>query len=434
MLLKIKYIAVFFAVILFGKLYAQNDSIKYKSYEISSKFFINYLGFVKPNFALVPCNGGAFSPNWHLWYFKTQDSILSVEPSYLDTTLLITRTSSNIFEIIKVSVDTIRKKITPLLLTRGFVFYAVPSNFIKGLSFYVVGGHNKFNICQHYNSKVDTLFHCDKMINQLEVINKSTILFCYDNKLIIYPLAGKPSVLYDAGKYNIYGFTTDNASGLYISTDPGIVKIDHKKQQSLISTNSIKGKLRFFNKELYVLDADNKKLFVIPQTSTNPIQIETTTEESKEQPNSTKVPDILTNSTIINLVKTKLSDDLIINLINSSGVNFNMSVDSMIFLSNQNVSSAVIMAMKNAIKRKAIVKNFYIIAGSYPTEQQAIDAIAVLKNKGFTDAELVGKNSYGSYRIAYKGYATNEEASKDLTKIKQTINPSAWIIEKKLSN
>jgi len=44
---------------------------------------------------------------------------------------------------------------------------------------------------------------------------------------------------------------------------------------------------------------------------------------------------------------------------------------------------------------------------------------------------VVGKNNYGSYRIAYKGYATNEEASKDLTKIKQTINPSAWIFEKK---
>ena len=66
-----------------------------------------------------------------------------------------------------------------------------------------------------------------------------------------------------------------------------------------------------------------------------------------------KTPIMLTNSTIINLVKEKLSDDLIINLINSSRVNFNVSVDSMIFLSNQNVSSAIIMTMKNAMKRQA---------------------------------------------------------------------------------
>jgi hypothetical protein len=88
-------------------------------------------------------------------------------------------------------------------------------------------------------------------------------------------------------------------------------------------------------------------------------------------------------------------------------------------------------ALKNAMKRKTIVNNFYIIAGSYPTEQQANDAIADLKRKGFTEAEVVGKNSYGSYRIAYKAYASNSEAAKDITNIKQTINPSAWIFERK---
>lgn len=87
--------------------------------------------------------------------------------------------------------------------------------------------------------------------------------------------------------------------------------------------------------------------------------------------------------------------------------------------------------MKNTTQRKTILKNFYIIAGSYPSEQQANDAIADLKRKGFTGAEVVGKNSYGSYRIAYKAYDTNAEAAKDITNIKQTINPSAWIFEKK---
>jgi hypothetical protein len=95
-----------------------------------------------------------------------------------------------------------------------------------------------------------------------------------------------------------------------------------------------------------------------------------------------------------------------------------------------NIASKM-QSVKNVIKGKTDNKTFYIIAGSYLTEQQANDAVADLKIKGFTEAEVVGKNSYGSYRISYKGYATNEEAAKDITNIKQTINPSAWIFEKK---
>lgn len=56
----------------------------------------------------------------------------------------------------------------------------------------------------------------------------------------------------------------------------------------------------------------------------------------------------LTNSTIIKMVKAKLSDDLIIDEINSSKVNFNVSADSIKFLSNENVSYQVIQAMKTA--------------------------------------------------------------------------------------
>ncbi len=56
----------------------------------------------------------------------------------------------------------------------------------------------------------------------------------------------------------------------------------------------------------------------------------------------------LTNSTIIKMVKVKLSDDLIIDEINNSQVNFNVSTDSLIFLSNKNVSFRVIQVMKTA--------------------------------------------------------------------------------------
>lgn len=56
----------------------------------------------------------------------------------------------------------------------------------------------------------------------------------------------------------------------------------------------------------------------------------------------------LTNSIIIKMVKAKLSDDLIIDEINSSKVNFKVSADSIKFLSDKNVSGRVIEAMKTA--------------------------------------------------------------------------------------
>lgn len=334
---RIKYFIVLFSFLILGKLYAQNDSIKIKSYEISDQYFVNYLGFIKPALAVVPTNGGLFSPNWQLWYLKTQDSILSIEPSYLDTTLVITRTSKHVFEIIKMYTDTTSKKIMPLVLTRGLVFYAVPSNYTKGLSFYVVWCNNRYNICQHYNNKVDTLFHSDKMIDQLEVISKSAILFSYDNQIIIYPLTGKPSVLFDADKNKIYGFTSDNEGGLFVSIDKGILRIDKEKYQSLISTDSIKGKLRYFNKELYVLDADNKKLQVIHIPSLEDLSY------------SGKVT--LTNDSIVKMVLEKFTDEQIIQKINSSKANFDLSVNAMIALSKQNVSSDVMIVMDNRSKK-----------------------------------------------------------------------------------
>jgi hypothetical protein len=55
-------------------------------------------------------------------------------------------------------------------------------------------------------------------------------------------------------------------------------------------------------------------------------------------------------------VKNELSDELIISIINHSEVDFNLNVDSMIDLSNQGVTSKVILAMKQAMKRQEIDK------------------------------------------------------------------------------
>ncbi|MEI7501288.1 MAG: hypothetical protein WCK84_12685, partial [Bacteroidota bacterium] len=58
--------------------------------------------------------------------------------------------------------------------------------------------------------------------------------------------------------------------------------------------------------------------------------------------------EVLTNTIILKMAKAKLSDEIIIDEINNSKVEFDLSSDSLEFLADQNVSREVIESMKNA--------------------------------------------------------------------------------------
>jgi len=335
------------------------------------------------------------------------------------------------------------------------------NNNLQKFSLYVIAPHSKYA----------KLFEVPAPIKSVVEMNKS-ILFSMGNLLFSFDTQSKKIKAIAAVAKNkeikSIAFDTDKQR-IYFSTDSMICTL--KDSNLVIISNEFGGILRYFNGGLIVFNPERKLLIrimgleekiaslkptIIPIAKIK--QPSDTHTNKKEDVNDKQATEILTNSSIIKMVKSNLSDDLIINVINSSTVNFNTSIDSIISLSSQNVSSPVIKAMKNAMKSKTdsssngnnltttnqtaqnnttsntkntTVKNFYIIARSCPTEQQANDAIAGLKSQGFPDAEIVGKNEYGSYRIAYKSYATNEEAAKALINIKQTINPSAWIFEKK---
>jgi len=86
--------------------------------------------------------------------------------------------------------------------------------------------------------------------------------------------------------------------------------------------------------------------------------------------------DTLTNAVIVKMVKAKLSDDLIIDEISSSKANFNLSKDSIKFLTTLNVSSPVIEAMKAAENSNADVAPAKPVASGQPLlSRQAGDAI-----------------------------------------------------------
>ncbi len=95
---------------------------------------------------------------------------------------------------------------------------------------------------------------------------------------------------------------------------------------------------------------------------------------------------------------------------------------------SSNVTTAT--STNNTVVVAATENKFFIISGSFPTEQKAVEGVSALKAAGFSKAEVVGKAANGFWRIAYIGFKTNAEALTELAKIKQTY-PTAWIFEKK---
>ena len=80
---------------------------------------------------------------------------------------------------------------------------------------------------------------------------------------------------------------------------------------------------------------------------------------------------------------------------------------------------------------KIIEKNIFVIAASYPTEQEAKDAAIALTQKGFKDAGVAGKNEKGEFLVYYKVFDSMDAALTQLKVIQRMLNPSAWIYEKK---
>jgi hypothetical protein len=179
----------------------------------------------------------------------------------------------------------------------------------------------------------------------------NSILFSSENGLFSYNVKRKELKALSAlpkGK-EIKSITVDTLnSRIYFATDSTIYSL--KDSTAVMVTDEIGGILRSFHNGLIVFNPE-KQLVVRIVGLEN--QIESGLPASKAPINTQTATDILTNESIINLVKAELSDEFIIKIINKSEVNFNLSVDSMIELSDQNVSSALIKEMKNAMKRKA---------------------------------------------------------------------------------
>ncbi|MEI7501287.1 MAG: hypothetical protein WCK84_12680 [Bacteroidota bacterium] len=178
----------------------------------------------------------------------------------------------------------------------------------------------------------------------------SYLLFSTENGLFRYHFIDKQLqalVALPAHK-EIRSIAIDTASNrIYFSTDSTVYAL--VDSGTVIITDKSGGILKYFNDGLVVFNPEKNFLFRITGIEK---KIRLMEKASKTKVAKIKTPSILTNESVIEMVKINMSDDMIISIIGSSQVNFDVTINAMINLSNKNVPSTVIKAMKNAMNKK----------------------------------------------------------------------------------
>ena len=94
--------------------------------------------------------------------------------------------------------------------------------------------------------------------------------------------------------------------------------------------------------------------------------------------------------------------------------------------SNSNTNATSNNATSNS---GSVGAKYFIIAGSFKSQQEAQSATDALKAKGYA-SEVVGQNAYGNYRICYNSFKDKAEATKELEHIRTSVQADAWLLEK----
>lgn len=78
-----------------------------------------------------------------------------------------------------------------------------------------------------------------------------------------------------------------------------------------------------------------------------------------------------------------------------------------------------------------ILKSYYIVGGSFQTEESAEKCVNILKKQGFENASSLEKNNKGNIRVYYESFAEKTDALIRLDEIKRDYNESAWLLFQK---
>ena len=198
--------------------------------------------------------------------------------------------------------------------------------------------------------KYAVLFEVSLPVNAVEELD-SSLIFASGNMVYQFDLKTKNyKVLSSLAKEKtIISVTSDPSCGrIYFSTDHAIYAVNDTS--AITVSEGMGGILKFFDDGLVVFDPAKKFLLRIAG-------IEGELENAQPyKPEEAQKPEdgVLRNSNIIALAKSELSDALIISIIRRSKADFNLSINSMIDLSAEGVSSDVIMEMRQAMKRQSL--------------------------------------------------------------------------------
>jgi hypothetical protein len=75
--------------------------------------------------------------------------------------------------------------------------------------------------------------------------------------------------------------------------------------------------------------------------------------------------------------------------------------------------------------------NFHIVAGAFRIESNSNKKVKQLQSLGYK-ARTIGVNKYGLHEVVYSSYQTRAEAQRALRTIRNSHNPEAWLLIKKL--
>jgi len=197
--------------------------------------------------------------------------------------------------------------------------------------------------------KYKILFELTTPIKSVAEYN-NTVLFATRNLLCQFDPATKDyKVLATLSKEKtILSVTVDSPGNMiYFSTDREIYAVNNSA--AITISKELGGILKFYDGGLMVFDPGKDFLIRIVGIEKVLAGVQAAKVIEKAKPET----EVLTNLSITDLVKSELSDPLIIAIIRRSKVNFNLGVDAIIELSGQGVSSDVILEMKQAMGRQS---------------------------------------------------------------------------------
>lgn len=86
------------------------------------------------------------------------------------------------------------------------------------------------------------------------------------------------------------------------------------------------------------------------------------------------------------------------------------------------------------VEEKEIVvekHHYFIIGGSFQTQNSAERCLQILKNQGFEQASVLEMNDKGNIRVSYESFVKKADALIRLDEIKKNYNESAWLLFQK---